>query len=255
MCHLLVLPAEDFTMPTTKSSCKLLTFSFLLLSPSLAWPDPGMHQESEAGIVITSGNTQTSTYNLKEHATYQWATHLVKFNALYLSTMNADTLSARSWTLGLRYEEALDDRFSLYAAEDVEADTFSGYFQRYNTDLGGKYFITKETELTWFAEAGYRFTRENRVVGTENDKNFLRAYTEAVKSINKNVSGKLWVEYLPNIANFGDYRFNLEPSLSALLNDVFSVKAGYLIRYTSQPLPGVGFETDTTFTLALVAKI
>jgi putative salt-induced outer membrane protein YdiY len=47
---------------------------------------------------------------------------------------------------------------------------------------------------------------------------------------------------------------NSELSISAALNNVFSMKTGYLLRYDNLPNPGAFAKTDTLLTTALVAK-
>jgi putative salt-induced outer membrane protein YdiY len=222
-----------------------------------AWSDDsGFHDESEVGMVITTGNTRANTFNFKQKNTYGWGvTHLLKFEGAFLDTNSFGTESARSYSLGLRFEEKLTERFSLFIGQDLESDIFAGYLQRFNSDLGSKYQVFKEDGFSWNVEGGYRYTIENRLAGDQTLKSFLRAYSDVAKDINKNVTTKLSVEYLPNLSSFSDFRINSELSLAALLNDVFSIKTGYLVKYINQPLPGVAVTTDTIFTTALVAKL
>lgn len=212
-----------------------------------------LKNESEAGVVITGGNSQVSTISFKQLNSYQWSSNTAKFNGGYLRSSTAGTETALRWNGGLRYERALSDNYSLFAGQGVESDKFQNLLQRYTTDLGGKYIFIKKEELNWFAEAGYRFQRDNYVSFFKNF-NYARIYTEAVKAFNKSVSAKLWVEYLPNITTWQDYQINGELSLSAVLSEVFSLKTGYLLRFDNMPAPGVAFKTDSTFTTALVAK-
>ncbi len=221
------------------------------LSP--AFGEDGMKHESEAGVVITSGNTTTQSFNLKHETVSTWASNLLKGNARYLKSSTGGIETGRSWNIGLRYERALSDRFSLFLGQAIESDPFAGYLQRYNTDLGAKYGIIQEKELTWFAEGGYRFSRENRIVPPNLNNHMLRVYTEATRAWNESFSTKLWVEYLPNLTTSADWQLNSELSLSAVLTSIFSIKAGYLVKYDGLPAGGAK-TTDTLFTTALVAK-
>ena len=235
-----------------------MLFLFAVLSVSLiavsASADEGFHDESEAGVVITSGNTRANTFNFKQKNDYTWSTHKFLFSGNFLDTTSSGVESARSYSLGIRYEEKLSEILSLFVAQNLESDIFAGYLQRYNSDAGVQYQILKDDGITWNAEAGYRYTIENQTSGNQVNKSQLRVYTELLKTVNKNVAAKLWIEYLPNLSNFSDYRINSELSLSALLNELFSIKSGYLVKYINIPLPGVSVTTDTIFTTALVAK-
>lgn len=209
--------------------------------------------ESQVGVVLTSGNTRTTSVNAAQTSSYQFEKNIVKGAVNYLYQKNGDVVSGKSWTLGLRYERELSERFSIFLAETVEGNIFTGILQRYNTDLGSKYFIQKEEALTWFVEGGYRYSHENLVLVSRN-VHYLRLYSEIEKKFNESVSGKYWVEFLPNLSVNSDWLLNSEISLSAALSSIFSVKSAYLVRYDNVVnAPGLT-RTDTMLTTSLVAK-
>lgn len=212
-----------------------------------------LKNESEAGIVVTSGNSKSQSYNLKQTSTGEWEKNTLKLTAGYLKTTSGDTTSALQWNLGLRYERAFSEMVSGFAAQSVESDLFAGKLQRYNTDVGAKYAISKSEEFTWFAELGYRYAQENLTTGANSSQNYARVYTEATRNFSKTVALKYWIEFLPNFTVSQDWQLNTELSLSAALSTVFSVKSAYLLKVDQ--LPPTGKEkADSTFTTALVAK-
>ncbi len=224
-----------------------------LLAITMAWGEDGLKSESELGYVLTSGNTKVSTLSAKDKSAYTLGANSVVLTAGYLTSKNSGVTNAKNWNLGLRYERALNESFSIFVGQAVLGDRFQSIKQRYNTDLGGKYFIVKDDTLNWFAELGYRFTKENSVAISKNF-HYARAYTEIEKKWNASVSTKYWIEYLPNFTESKDYLVNTELSLNAMMNSVFSVKTGYLVRYDGMPAPGVAKKSDTVLTTALVAK-
>jgi putative salt-induced outer membrane protein len=209
--------------------------------------------DSELGIVVTGGNSQTSTTSLKQANSYEWEKNVVKFSGNFLDSSNHGVEQAYQWGLGGRYERVLSDRFSIFAGETLESDKYQNIEQRYSTDVGGKYLIQKTSDFVWSSEFGYRFARENYPYGFKNI-NFLRLYSEAEKFWTKTFSSKLWAEYLPNITQWQGYQFNTELSVSAAISSMFSLKTGYQIRYYNTPPMGVAYKTDSVFTTALVAK-
>jgi putative salt-induced outer membrane protein len=216
-------------------------------------PADGWKNESQAGLVLTKGNSDTSTQSLGEVASYQFGQNIVKLTANYLYSKSSDVVSAKSWNLGLRYERILTDKFSIFAGESVEGNQFAGVNQRYNTDIGGKYTIVKDDELTWFAEAGYRYTKENLILISQH-LHYARAYSEIEKKFSSTVSMKYWLEYLPNLTISQDWQLNTELSLSAAISSIFSVKSAYNVKYDNQVnAPGL-VKTDKTLTTSLVAK-
>lgn len=210
--------------------------------------------EAEAGIVLTSGNTETNTISFKDKTTYFWGQNRLTFNPFFLKSSNFGVEQAYNWNLGLRYERDLSEHFGVFLGQLVQSDKYQGINQRYATDIGGKYSFEKTDQLNWFVELGYRFTRENYTTGDAKNLNFLRLYHDIQKSWTKNYSVRWWVEYLPNITRWKGYQLNTEASISAVLTDIFSLKSAYLIRFYNEPPAGIAHTTDTTFTTALVAK-
>jgi putative salt-induced outer membrane protein YdiY len=209
--------------------------------------------ESELGIVATSGNTQTQTISAKEAASVQTGLNLFKITGNFLKSSNFSIEQAYRWGLGVRYERELSPIISIYLGQNVESDKFQNILQRYNTDAGGKATLYTSNAFKWFSELGYRFTRNNFVASFRNDQ-FLRVYSEMERFFNKSVSAKWWFELLPNLSLWQAYRASSELSLSASLSEVFAVKSGYLFRYDNFPITGVTSKTDIMFTTALVAR-
>lgn len=233
---------------------KLLGICMLLALPAFAEDPAGFKNESEAGVVVTSGNSESQSFSVKQANSYVWDKNTAKFTGNFLKSSSKGTESALYWLLGLRYERAFSDRFSAFLGQTVESDIYAGYKQRYSTDVGGKYNIIKDEDLKWLAEAGYRYTNENQINGNVKRESFLRLYTEAEKFWNKTVSTKLWVEGLPNLTDSDSWQLNSELSLSAALNSVFSMKSAYLLKHNAKPAASVAKKTDTVLTTALVAK-
>ena len=210
--------------------------------------------ESELGIASANGNTKTQTYSFKQINDYKWRNNVFSYKGRYLNAKSNGEETARYFMSGIRYENQVSSRFGLFVGEILEKDKFAGIENRYITDIGGKYrFI--ETEMTkFFSELGYRYMHEDRIDETSAFNNFGRLYTEWEHKWNESFSTKYWVEYLPNFTEHKDWLFNTELSISAMLNQVFSLKTGVLLRYDHFPAPGIEYKTDTLFSTALVAK-
>ena len=215
--------------------------------------------EAEAGIVSSNGNTRSESYLLKNITSYKLDAYLAKLSGSYLRNktrddVNSTTSDFEKWDLGLRLERELSERFSIYLGQSMEGDRKSGIERRYNSDIGGKYFIAKKEGYYTFAELGYRYTTEQYADTTLADKNFdyIRAYIESEKKWNSTLSTKLWVEYLPSLDNSDDYNVNGELSVNAALDNIFSIKTAYLAKYDN--LPAAIHKTDSLFSTSLIAK-
>lgn len=237
--------------------------SALALLAATSWASPAFSQEepkrfaneSELGIVMVAGNARTQTYNAKQANSYLLSdADKLKLDGRYLRGLANDIETAKNWAVSLRYERELSDWYSLYGQQAQESDIFAGYENRYNSDLGFKLFMTKNDTTSWFAEAGYRYTSEFRTRGEPKRLHFARLYSEANHAFNKNTSGKIFAEYLPNFTEPEDYMINGEASVSAVLSEIFSIKTGYAVRYRNVLVGAATTRLDSTFTTSLVAK-
>lgn len=234
----------------------LITFLFAAF-PALA-PRPALasdwSHESEAGVVLVNGNSQSATYSAKSKTEYSPGKESFALSGNFLRAKANSVESAENWLLQLRYEHAYTDHLSGFLAQGVEGDKFAGILQRYNSDVGAKYFFyAVEGVGTWFGEAGYRFTREH-TPGRWDSLHKGRIYTEGKKYWGESVSTKLWVEYIPTLSRFRNWLLNTELSVESDLSTVLSLKTAVLLRYNNTPPKDTTQAADTTFTTALVAK-
>ena len=193
-----------------------------------------LSNESELGILIAKGNSDSENWNAKETAGISWDEfNLLKFSGRYLETKTKNVESGRYWLTGLRYDRSLSPRLGMFIGEIIESDKYAGYNQKYNSDIGVKYSIIKEKNILWNAELGYRHTIENQLSGSQNKFNYVRAYTEVTRNLAENISSKIDIEYLPNFSVASDYQMNGEFSITASLNNIFSIKTGYQLRYNN----------------------
>lgn len=225
----------------------------LFFSPSQALAK--VTNESEAGIVLARGNSESDTLNFRQLNEYRFTINRFVFKGSYLQTKSIGVLSAKAWSLGLRYERELDKKFSLFLGQIVESDIFAGHKQRYSTDLGGKYNILHQDEnWDWIVEAGYRYMVENLVTGEHKKYHQARLYTEVLKIWSPTASSKYWVEYIPNFTRSEDWLFNTELSTTVALTSIFSLKTAYLLKYDNLPASKTRKYTDSLFTTSLLAK-
>lgn len=209
--------------------------------------------ESEIGIASANGNTRTQTYNIRQMNDYGWDSNLINFKLRYLNAYAQSKETARFFSAALRYERQLSNRFGIFFGETLEKDRFANIDNRYFTDIAGRYrFIDTEIHKI-SSELGYRYMHEKRTDETYAFSNYGRIFTEWDRKWDSSFSTKVWAEYLPNFTEQTDWLFNTEASLVSIMNSVFSLKVGILLRYDHMPAPNVEYKTDTLFTTALVA--
>lgn len=236
---------------------RLLTLIILVYSSASfaqdTMPPSPWKNESELSAVLVSGNTDSQSTSFKQNTSYTFSLNTVVAKGRYLSTQTSGTTTANAWDAALRYERALTTYWSVYTSYGLESDRFAGYLQRNSWDLGGKYFFIKKENSELIGEAGYRNT-DTYTPPSHKTENFGRLFSQYTRKISKTAEGKLWVEYLPNFTNSDAYLFNAEPSLSAAISSIFSVKMSYLLKYQGVVPAGFREHLDTTYSTALVAN-
>lgn len=211
--------------------------------------------ESEAGLVLNHGNSKSQSVNAKHLTQQKWSANTVSGSGSYMRSKSGGLVSAERWDLLAKYERELSGSFSMIAAQGVEGDRFAGYRQRYNTDIGPKYYFHKEDKVwEWFGELGYRYTRENTVANERKKYHKARLYTESNWAWSQSGSSKIWIEYLPNFTDSSDWLLNAEISSSAAFTNILAFKVAYLVKFDNKPNLGIKKKTDGTLTTSLVAK-
>jgi putative salt-induced outer membrane protein len=236
-----------------KSSICFLLLALWLCSNALA----EFKSVDSATVNINGGNTEFKSYTLDSKNEYKFDSgNQLKLDAQYLYAESDDVRSAENWFADLKYFRTLNaDQLSVFAGEKVESDRFAGFSRRYNTDLGLKYQLRKTDRTDIFTEIGYRYTVENSTKTSDETKkdNKGRLYIEGSRTINPDIIGKLWIEYIPNFSDSDDYLVNIEPSLIVNLSSRFSLKTAYLWKYDNLP-PSDKLKHDYQYNLSLIAN-
>lgn len=224
--------------------------------------------ESEVSLIQTGGNSNVETYNGKtlskfdkKKSVYSVSGH---YTVAFYKTTDDDgdsvkAESARNWSAQGKYERKLSDRFNGFTAVLYEGDEFSGFKQRENIDIGGKYSIIKSDKINSSIEVGGRYTIEKNVERNEDDEDIFnyskaRIYLEHSQVYSEALTWKFWIEYLPNFTDGDDYLVNYEPSLTLLLSSTFSLKTAYNVTYDNVPNLEDNDKRDYKFTTSLLAR-
>lgn len=226
--------------------------------------------ESEAGVVVTGGNTNTevisartlNTYEINESSTLKAGGRFTQGRTTDVVT-DVSTESAKNWDAFLRYEKVLNPQWTIFIQQNIESDKYSGYAQRYNSDIGARWNIVKKEKWYTFAELGYRYTLENNVIDTLNIDGFedgqrkankARLFYEIGGDINTNVFARFWAEYVPNFDESEDWIVTFEPSLGVTLSKSFSLKFAFRGIYDNQVNIVGNKKFDYIYTTGIIAK-
>lgn len=235
----------------TSTTGMLLIFS-LLASPLFAEESSRWKGNIEISYLQTDGNTESQTFagGAKAERSFKRAQLTGEARGLY--GKKEGITSVKSWFTGLKYDQNLTSRTSVFLLETVERNTLKGIDFRYGHQGGiGYYFIKTETD-TLKGEVGAGYVKEDRVdplkdVGYGSARVFagyLHAFTEQTRF-------EQTVEYLPNLSDSEDYIINDETAFITNLMGKFAFKTSFAVTFDHLPPPG--FEkTDRVFKTALL---
>lgn len=238
-----------------------ITLSVLLLATVLPanadWTGVG-----EAGLVSSSGNTETETGNAKlEFATEidKWK-HTAGLSGLYASTEGDKT--AQRWGLYEQSDYNFGPKNFAFGAVSYEDDEFSGFAYQATVSggLGRKFIQNDRTQLTGTAGVGYKFfeiedTEDalgNVIAEGEKDSeaifrgtlDFAHALTDTTSITNGfSVEAGSTNTFLVN-----------ELALSVKMSDKLALAVGFAVRHNTDAPDGFK-STDKLTTVNLVYQI
>jgi putative salt-induced outer membrane protein len=219
--------------------------------------------KGEAGLVISSGNTDAQTANAKLDVAREGVKWKNQFGLAALYSSDEEGASAQRWEAVTEQDYNFSPRAFWFGAARYEDDRFSGfeYQATVSTGLGRKFIDTNRTQFLGTAGVGYKFfeTRDAFDEDTgvlleqgerESDAvlrgtlDFQHDFTESTRLIDKFI-----------IEAGADNTFvQNDLSLQVKMTQVLALAVGYGVRHNSNPPSG--FEkTDTLTTVNLVYEI
>lgn len=244
------------------------TFAFGKAEEVAAVAEVTWTASAEAGLVLTTGNSDTTTATAAAKATrldkknkldaqvgfaYARSTIFIAVDQDASNTISASEIqeststTANSWNAKLRYDRFITDHNSLYAAALVSADPPAGKELVAGGQLGYSRQLYKTTVHEVVAEGGYDFSYENLVVGDSVAIQSARVFAGYKGTINERTAIEGSLEGLANLnrlatvpepaSRLEDTRINAVASLSTKLTDDISFSFSFGLKFDNVPSP------------------
>ena len=218
-------------------------------------PPPPLTGSLGAGLSTTSGNSDTSSFNLAFGLTYDPKTHsLFKADAFYLRSTADGNATADKGTAVLRYEYKFTDRIYGFGQLSYMRDQFKNITYLVTPLVGGGYYVLKEKtfELSLDGSVGGAFEKNSGYDATSSGafsvgEAFLWKFSPAA-ALTEKASG-LW-----KMSDTSDSFYYFEIGLAATLTKSFELKVTYLVDFKNKPLPDTLKKTDTALIAAILYK-
>ncbi|MCM3876965.1 MAG: DUF481 domain-containing protein [Thermoanaerobaculia bacterium] len=218
-------------------------------------PPPALQGSFSAGLALTSGNTDTSSFNLGFNLVYDPKTHsLFKADAFYLRSASDGLATTDKAGASLRYEYKLTERIYAFAQVGYQRDRFKNVTYLITPMLGAGTYLVKEKnlELTADASVGGAFEKDSGFDATSSGafslgQGFVWKIAPTATFTEKATG--LW-----KTNDTSDCFYHFELGLAASLVKNFELKVAYLVDYKNLPNPPTLRKTDTALIAAVVYK-
>lgn len=223
-------------------------------APEKKWSD-----EAELSYVKTDGNTELMTLSAKNQLKYNMTEKISsvwKLSILYGEDDGEKNLE--NYFTELKFNYLVTDRLFILYTVGGQRDVFSGIRYKINTGPGLGYKFINGPKHFLISELGGEYVREENTERKTNQYGRGRAFSQYDYEFTKKNKFTQSVEYLQSLEDRKDYNINSITALTSAINDIFSMKASYEIRYDHLPAveDDVVLEnTDRVLTLALVINI
>lgn len=220
-------------------------------------PLSGFYDTADLSLVITGGNSSTTTFGLSNLAEYYWTKSSLRFDFGGLSTNSrppedrkavetgdggfeivepARQTTAESYFANLRYDYSLSDRVYAFTIGGWERNPFAGFDDRWQGALGAGWIAIDKDRTKLDIDVAGTWTSESPVVGGKNDFGGVRlAY-----AFEQHVAEKtLFLSTLvldQNLNNTDDLRADWFNAIEVSITDLIFLRTSYRIMWRNEPL-------------------
>jgi putative salt-induced outer membrane protein len=218
--------------------------------------------KGEAGLVISSGNTETETANAKLSLVREAGNWKNAFGLAALYASDADGTTAQRWEAFTQEDYNFSPKTFWFGAARYEDDEFSGfqYQATISTGLGRKFIDTDRTRFVGTAGVGYKVfeTRDafdaNDVLIQEGERKDDIVFRGTLDYDHKLTDSTTVIDKFIVEAGAENTFVQNDLSLQVKMTGLLALAVGYSVRHNTDP--PIGFEkTDTLTTVNLVYEI
>jgi putative salt-induced outer membrane protein YdiY len=225
-------------------------------APAAPSPEPAWKGSIGAGLALTSGNSDTRTYNASFAAAYDpKRKNSLRSDGLYLRSDTAGAATVDKTALGLRDEYRLDRRSFVFAEAKYLRDRFKGidYLLSPVVGIGVKLLDAERAQLSLDAALGGKFERDAARRSTSDGA--AQASQRLSWKLSKTATFTQQVAALFKLTDFGDSLLRFEVGLAASVSRRTELKLAVADEYKSRPSDPQLKKNDASLLAAFVFKI
>jgi len=240
-------------------------------------PKEKLETHTELGYIGTTGNTNTTTYNIESKLQRKWGKHkgTLTFDGQYGDDKGVE--SKNKFVIELEYDYTFTNRFAFNYLVGYKRDKFSAFDYQAYSGPGAKYKLIVSPKhnlilegnmlysVDKYAQVNYADTAKTVAIAYPNAANTTVLATDSSFSDSygayrakgvytwqmlENLKFDQEVNYRGSFENANKYFVYSKSALTSKLSDIFSAGISYKVDYVNKP--GDNKNTDTTLTANLI---
>ena len=218
-------------------------------------PTPGWHGNAGVGLALTSGNTDTQTYNLSALAVYDpLRRNVVKLDGLFLKSKAQGENTANKAAFGARDEYKLGGRTFLFGEVRYQRDEFKRLDSLITPMVGAGYKLVDGPKVSLGVDAGLGLAFESLEGQEGTTDGALHAGQAFAWQISTNSKLTQAATALWKINDFADAFYHLEAGIASSINSRLELKVAGLVDVKNKPADATIQKTDTALLASVVFK-
>ena len=205
---------------------------------------------TELGLIVTGGNTDSTSLAFGNKYAYRWSNAEFLSNAAALNTESRQKAyfdgtnvveppsetTAESYAIDGKYRHTMTGDLFWYALAGWNRNRFQGIDSRLfgGGGIGYRFFEVERSKLT--GEFGFDYTQESPVSGEDRDFAGARAFLAYEHKIGASSKFNEDFEVLENLDDTGDLRIKSVTSLTASLTTKVALKVSAVVLYDADPV-------------------
>ncbi len=207
---------------------------------------------TEFGFIDTSGNTDTTAYNLDLTLKKSWGKHNFNFlaDAQYADDSGVETNN--KFLTELQYDYDINDKLAFTYLVGYKNDKFSGYNYQAYTGPGAKYKAIEEEKHQLTLEGNILYSQDElELLKQTEDYASVRAKGTYEWQIFENLTFTQDLSYRVQADEMDNYFVYSKTAFTSKLSDIFSLGISYKVDYANMP-PALAEHSDKTLTMNLI---
>ena len=205
---------------------------------------------ADLGFVQTSGNTQVTTLNFGEKLTQQRRRLTLQQGFAIVYGKQRDSVITNYIAANVRGDYQLDKILAAFAGVSFDRNSFAGIERRLEQQLGLQARLFAGAMDTVRIEGGGSLTQQLGTDGITSTFPAARGAAAWRHGFTPTAYFQQNVEFIPNLKDTEDWRFNSESSVVAPISSNIGLKISYVVRFDNLPQPGFS-ELDKLFTTGI----